>query len=111
MKTVLLDPGQMSARLTLERRDDASDGQGGIVSGFAAVASLWARIEPVSLKREERGDEEIFTVTHRIWIRFREDLAAGMRFRRGLRVFAVRAFYDPDEMRRYLVCQCTEEGR
>ena len=111
MKAVLLDPGRLSARLTLERRDDASDGQGGIVSGFASVASLWARIEPVLLKQEERGDEEIFAVTHRLWIRFREDLAAGMRFRKGLRVFAVRAFYDPDEMRRYRVCQCTEEGR
>lgn len=111
MKTVLLDPGQLSARLALEIRDDASDGQGGIVSGFAPVASLWARIEPVSFKQEERGDEEIFAVTHRIWIRFRDDVTAGMRFRKGQRVFVVRAFYDPDEMRRYLICQCTEEGR
>ncbi|WP_436098328.1 phage head closure protein [Pararhizobium sp. LjRoot238] len=106
-----LDPGQMSARLDLERRDDASDGQGGIVPGFAAVTSLWARIEPVSFKDEERADEEVFTVTHRIWIRFREDLVAGMRFHKGERLFALRAWYDPDETRRYLVCQCTEEGR
>lgn len=111
MKTVRLDPGQLSARLALEIRDDASDGQGGIVSGFAPFTSLWARIEPVSFKQEERAGEEIFAVTHRLWIRFRDDLAAGMRFRKGQRVFVVRAFYDPEEMRRYLICQCTEEGR
>lgn len=111
MRATTLDPGQMSARLTLEIREDISDGQGGIVSGFAVVTSLWARIVPVSARDEERADEEVFAVTHRIWIRFRDDLAAGMRFRKGLRIFVVRAFYDPDEMRRYLICQCAEEGR
>ncbi len=111
MRAITLDPGQMSARLTLERRDDASDGQGGIVISFVPLASLWARIEPASSKDQERGDEEVFTVTHRIWIRFRDDLTAGMRLRKGLRIFAVRAFRDPDETGRYLVCDSTEEGR
>lgn len=111
MGTVTLDPGQLSVRLELEMRDDADDGQGGIVPGFALVTSLWARIEPVSVSEEERADAEMFIVTHRIWIRFREDIAAGMRFRKGTRVFAVRTFHDPDETRRYLVCRCTEDGR
>ncbi|WP_275789819.1 phage head closure protein [Pararhizobium gei] len=105
-----LDPGMMSARLDLEMRDDVSDGQGGIVPAFVPVTSVWARIEPVTLKQEERAGEEVFSVTHRLWIRFREDLAAGMRFRKGGRVFALKAFHDPDETRRYIVCACVEEG-
>ncbi|WP_426123454.1 phage head closure protein [Pararhizobium sp. PWRC1-1] len=111
MGAVTFDPGQLSARLDLEMRSDAGDGQGGIVPGFALVTSLWARIEPVAVTEEEWADAEVFIVTHRIWIRFREDIAAGMRFRKGTRVFAVRAFHDPDETRRYLVCRCTEDGR
>ncbi|MEK1924201.1 MAG: phage head closure protein [Rhizobium giardinii] len=111
MRAITLDPGQMSARLELEIRDDVSDGQGGVVTGFSVLTSLWARIEPASSGHEERADEQVFTVTHRIWIRFRDDLAAGMRFRKGLRIFTVRAFRDPDETGRYLVCDCTEEGR
>lgn len=111
MGTVRLDPGQMSARLDLEMQDDTSDGQGGIVSEFSVVASLWARIEPVSFGDEERAGEDVFTVTHHIWTRFRDDISAGMRFRKGARIFVVRAFYDPDETRRYLVCRCTEDGR
>ncbi|URK88209.1 phage head closure protein [Rhizobium sp. RCAM05350] len=101
----------MSARLDLEMRDDVGDSQGGIVPGFAPVTSLWARIEPVSVNEEEQADETVFTVTHRIWIRFHEDVQAGMRFRKGMRVFTVRTFHDPDETRRYLVCHCTEDGR
>jgi SPP1 family predicted phage head-tail adaptor len=111
MGAVTFDPGQLSARLELEMRADAGDGQGGIVPGFALVTSLWARIEPFSVNEEKRVDADVFTVTHRIWIRFREDIAAGMRFRKGTRFFTVRAFHDPDETRRYLVCRCTEDGR
>lgn len=106
-----VDPGQLSDRLDLEMRDDVSDGQGGIVAGFALVTSLWARVEPVSVTHEEQADAAVFTVTHRISIRFRADLQAGMRFCKGARVFTIQAFHDPDESRRYLVCRCTEEGR
>ena len=69
MRAITLDPGQMSARLELEIRHDVSDGQGGVVTGFSVVTSLWARIVPASSGHEERADEQVFTVTHRIWIR------------------------------------------
>jgi SPP1 family predicted phage head-tail adaptor len=48
------------------------------------------------------------TVTHRIWLRHRADLAGGMRFRKGARIFTVLAFRDPDETGRYIVCGCEE---
>ncbi len=111
MDTTIIDPGQLSARLELEMPMPVSDGQGGIVPGYAIVTSLWARIEPVSALDSERAGEAVFSVTHRVWIRFRSDVAAGMRFRKGARLFVVRAFFDPDERRRYLVCRCEEDGR
>ncbi|KQS96488.1 MULTISPECIES: phage head closure protein [unclassified Rhizobium] len=107
----ILDPGQFSARLDLEMRSDTGDGQGGVVTAYAVTGSVWARIEPVAVEVGEVADEAGFAVTHRIWIRFRNDIGAGMRFRKGGRVFVIRAFSDPDETRRYLVCRCTEEGR
>ena len=48
----------------------------------------------------------IATISHRIWVQFREGIAAGQRFRKGRHVFAVKLVRDPDETRRYLVCQC-----
>ena len=41
----------------------------------------------------------MFTLTHRIWLRFRSDVQAGMRFRKGTRIFAIGAWHDPDETR------------
>lgn len=78
---------------------------------WGVAASVWARIEPVSFLVKEEAAFERGTISHRIWVRFREDIAAGQRFRKGTRVFLVRLVRDPDETRRYLVCQCEEEAR
>lgn len=105
------DPGQMTARLDLETPEAEPDGQGGATVTWTVAASLWARIEPVSFIVGERATAETATITHRIWVRHRTDLAAGQRFRKGERTFAVKLVRDPDETARYLVCQCEEEAR
>ncbi|MDX3928868.1 MAG: phage head closure protein [Shinella sp.] len=111
MAGTLIDPGAFTARLVLERPERTADGQGGAVRDFTAAASLWARIEPVSAARAERAGGEAMTVTHRIWLRHRADVESGMRLRKGARLFSIRGFRDPDETRRYLVCDCEEEER
>lgn len=107
----MLDPGQLTARLDIENLVESADGQGGAVLGYTATGFVWARIEPVSVDALERADTQGFTVTHDIWLRYRTDLALGMRFRLGQRLFVLRAFHDPDETRRYLVCRCEEDSR
>jgi SPP1 family predicted phage head-tail adaptor len=111
MRSVFLDPGQMTARLDLEAPEETSDGQGGATVAFTSVASLWGRIEPVSEIREEQAGADIFMLTHRICLRFRSDIQSGMRLRKGERVFTIGAWRDPDERGNYLVCLCEEEGR
>ncbi|MBB3963730.1 phage head closure protein [Rhizobium metallidurans] len=111
MRSVFFDPGQMTARLALEAPVETPDGQGGATVAFAEIASFWARIEPVGELREEQAGADVFTLTHRVWLRFRDDLKAGMRLRKGARAFSIRAWRDPDERGNYLVCLCEEESR
>ncbi|MGF9562574.1 phage head closure protein [Neorhizobium sp. JUb45] len=112
MPVTFFDPGQMTARLELEVAEALPDGQGGAVMVWTIASSMWARIEPVSFVVSEKGAAaESATVTHRIWVRFRDGVLGGQRFRKGERLFAIRAVRDPDETRRYLVCHCEEEGR
>ncbi len=96
MPVVFFDPGQMTARLDLEVPQAVADGQGGATVGWTVAASLWARIEPVSAVIVEQASAEAGRITHRIWVRFREDIAAGQRLRKGGRVFLVRLVRDPD---------------
>ena len=111
MAAIFLDAGAMSARLDVETPVNAGDGQGGVIPGFAPVTTLWARVEPLSMNDEERADEAKSAVTHRIIVRYRDDLRAGMRFRNGSRLFMIVALGDPDETRRYIDCRCREEIR
>lgn len=103
-----IDPGALSARLVLERPVETPDGQGGVAQSFSALATLWARIEPVSARAEEAAGAMPVTVTHRIWLRRRNDLSGGMRLRKGARLFSIHTFRDPDETGRYTLCDCEE---
>ncbi|WP_202615434.1 phage head closure protein [Rhizobium deserti] len=105
------DPGQMTARLDLEAPQLLPDGQGGGTVTWEVVASLWARIEPVSFVVAEQAAAETGRITHRIWLAHRPEIAAGRRLRKGARIFTIKLVRDPDETARYLVCQCEEEAR
>lgn len=104
----IIDPGALNARLILERPVETADGQGGVAVEFSALATLWARIVPVVARADEAAGTLPVTVTHRIWLRRKDDLAGGMRLRKGTRLFAIRTFRDPDETGRYTLCDCEE---
>ncbi|XHE13769.1 phage head closure protein [Agrobacterium deltaense] len=110
MNIVFLDPGKLTARLELEVRVQTSDGQGGAAESWNVLRSLWAAIEPVSDASHERASAEGVTITHRVWLAHRNDIAAGMRFRKGRRILAIRTVMDPDETGRFIVCRCEEEN-
>ena len=50
------------------------------------------------------------TVTHRVTLRWRNGVAAGMRFARQGRIFDIVTVHDPDDTGRYLVCRARETG-
>lgn len=110
MRSSFFDPGRMTARLDIDAPVDTPDGQGGVTTGFEERASAWALIEPMTCAVVQQADGESFTLTHRVWLRYRRDVAAGMRLRKGARVFRILATQDPDESRRYLICHCEETG-
>lgn len=111
MARLSFDAGVFTARVVLERSTETPDGQGGVSRTYVAHGSAWARIEPVSAGRFATADADAMRVTHRIWLRNRDDLASGMRLRKGARLFDIRTFRDPDESRRYVVCDCEEMER
>jgi SPP1 family predicted phage head-tail adaptor len=108
MGALIVDPGRLSARLVLEEADGLSDGQGGVVEDWQMVASLWGRIEPLRAKAGETAGAATASVTHRITIRYRDDVRHAMRFVHRGRHLLIRTARDPDERRCYLVCECEE---
>lgn len=103
--------GALRRRVALERPDDAPDGAGGRVLGFAAMGSAWAEIAPARAVEAVVAGRFDGVVTHRVTIRFRADVGGGWRLVLGERVLRVLAAFDPDERRRRLTLLCEEEGR
>ena len=110
MRAEFIDPGAFRHELALEEATRAPDETGGYAESWAEVATVFARIEPVSAESRFGADQPLVTVTHRVTIRRREGVASGMRLTKPGRVFEIVTVHDPDETGRYLVCRVREEG-
>lgn len=111
MSGLTIDPGALREALVLEALAAVQDDSGGQVGDWVEVGSVFAGIVPVRASARAGADQRLEKVTHRITIRFRDDIASGMRFRKGARTFLVTALHDPDETGRYLLCMAEEEGQ
>lgn len=111
MNGSFIDPGALRSELSLQQATLTADGLGGHAESWSEIATLFARVEPVSAGTRFGADQTVETVTHRITVRFRADLASGMRLAHGGRIFEVVSVHDPDETGRYLVCRAREKGR
>jgi SPP1 family predicted phage head-tail adaptor len=104
----MTDPGQLNWRLTLEAPVEAADGAGGVTRSHAAVATLWASLDPVSARGDVAASALGATITHRIGIRYRADITLRHRFRDGGRIFRIVAMRDRD--RRFLDIDAEEHA-
>lgn len=103
--------GALRQRVTIESPVRAEDGGGGATVTWAEVAEVWAAIAPASANERDIAGRLDGVVSHRVVLRFRGDLAGGMRLRHDGRVFRVLVAHDPDERRRWTQCLVEEEGR
>lgn len=110
MAVLFIDPGQLRTELVLESCAVQADGLGGFSEAWSAVATLFAKVEPVSATSIFGADQTLETTTHRITMRHRAGVASGMRLVKGTRIFEIVTVHDPDESGRYLVCRTREVG-
>ena len=111
MRRETIDPGSLRVEFSLQQANTTIDGMGGHSESWAEIAKLFGRLEPMSAKAEFGAGQTREMVTHRIVVRWRPDLASGMRFVLANRTFDILTAHDPDETGRYLICNTREVGR
>lgn len=74
--------------MTLQDEVRVADGAGGFTRSWKDVAELWAELEPVSGKEKLHAMQMQSTLTHRIYIRYRDFVTASQRL-----LFDGRYFY------------------
>ncbi|MCB1497955.1 MAG: phage head closure protein [Bauldia sp.] len=104
------DPGLLRHRLVIESAAGAPDGAGGEAVTWDTFATVWARIAPTASGEEIVAGHLSGIVSHTITMRYRADIAGGMRALHRGRIFRILVVTDPDERRRYIVAKAEEEG-
>jgi SPP1 family predicted phage head-tail adaptor len=103
------DPGWLRHRVTFETPEATPDEAGGATITWTPLATVWAHVEPTADREEIAADHLSGVVTHRVTIRWRDDIAGGMRIAYRGRHFRVLTVHDPEETWRYLVVRAEEE--
>lgn len=100
--------GALRERVQLKRRDVADDGQGGALTTFVPVATVWARVRALSARLATSADARGSAITHSVVMRYRSDVSAGDRLVFAGRNLEVVSAADLDGRRAYLACTCSE---
>lgn len=103
-KNGIADPRELAARLrqriTFERSVETTDGAGGVSRSFTEVATVWAEIIPqtpsISDEKYLYGQMQS-SITHRILLRYRNDITTAMRVRYAGRCFNLRVMINVGE--------------
>jgi SPP1 family predicted phage head-tail adaptor len=105
-----IDPGRLRTELRLEGAVAVEDGAGGHAQHWEERGLLFGHVEPMSVRTQFGAGQDHEAVTHRVTIRFREGVQAGMRFVTQGRQLTIITVRDLDERGRYLLCQAREEA-
>jgi SPP1 family predicted phage head-tail adaptor len=105
-----MDIGRLRHRVILQRLTATADGAGGFTESWAALATVWASIDPATARDLERvfGAELQAPVTHLVTTRYYSGLTPKDRVVFGSRTFAIRGLQNPEERRIAWVMACEE---
>ena len=103
--------GKARHKLTLQKPALVNDGGGGKIDGWEDVATVWARIEPISAQTIIRADKSQMETTHIIDnMRYRADVSNGMRFAYKGRTFTIESVTNVKEANKELEIRAIEGG-
>lgn len=106
-----MQPGRLRHQVAIQARTRTSDGQGGATDTWATVTAgtVWAAIEPASGAEVFAAHQLQQRVTHKVTLRYRDEVTTANRLLYGTRVLNIRSVLNPEERQRYLVL-LVEEG-
>lgn len=106
--------GTLRERVSIQERSETSDGGGGVSFTWANIATnptVSARVEPLRGFEQLQGLGLQGRVTHRVTLRYRDDVTIGNRFLWGAIGLNVKSpGINEDERSRYVTFLCEQGG-
>jgi SPP1 family predicted phage head-tail adaptor len=100
--------GALTDRVEIRRRDVSPEDEGGEVSTFVPIATVWARVRALSARPAQSADGRAVSITHSVVLRHRTDIAPGDRLVFAGRNLDVLGAEDLNGRRAFLSCSCSE---
>ncbi|MGI5892088.1 MAG: phage head closure protein [Bacillota bacterium] len=100
--------GDLRHRVTLQQKTVIEDDLKQHTENWTDIATVWARIEPLSGREYFAARQENTEVTTRITIRYLPGITTDSRVVFGGRVFEVLSAIDPEERCESLILMCNE---
>ena len=102
--------GMLTDRVQFQRRETTREDEGGHVSFYVPVKTIWSRVRPLSARAMFDADGRGVAASHVVVTRFRPDVKPGDRFVYRGRDLEVMSAEDMNGRRAYLSCQCSEKA-
>ena len=96
----------MTERVQLQRKDTSAEAEGGHLSVYTPIATVWARVRRLSARQAFESDARGREISHSVVIRHRTDLKPGDRVVLRGEILEIAACSDLNGQRAYLNCQC-----
>ena len=111
-----VNAGSFNRKIAIQRQRPISDGGGGRAMNWQDLAEVWVKIEGAGGNKRFFGDQNEYPATHKLTMRYREDIKSSDRIRyryerKGVayeRFFSIQNITDITGHRRYLTVNCRE---
>jgi SPP1 family predicted phage head-tail adaptor len=102
--------GSLTDRVQLFKRDVSAEPEGGEITTYVPLATVWARVRLLSARPAETADGRGAVLTHSAVLRYRTDFSPGDRLVYAGRKLELIAAADLNGRRAYLSCTLSESG-
>lgn len=68
---MLVDPGELDQRISIQTEQTTADGMGGTTTSWSTVATVWAKVRPLTGKEREQGLQVESPATYAVIMRNR----------------------------------------
>ncbi len=103
--------GALRHRILFQSEEKISDDAHGHTSIWNDVAVTWADIEPLAGRELYYAQQIKNTISHKITIRYREDINEEMRIIFGIRIFKIESIINIKEQKKLLLLRCEEKRK
>jgi SPP1 family predicted phage head-tail adaptor len=102
--------GRLRKRVILQRPVETQGDTGGVTISWVDVATVWAGVEPLRGREYESARAQNAETTHRIVLRFRDDIQRTWRLRlqNSTRYYRIDEMLNIDERNREVQIRATE---